>query len=313
MVAYGKICSKVWSAVAGFGTQGIDRERDNYLDFLIQKWVQSLPPDLQLIHPHEGPAADNQPSSLQRLRVLLYLRANQIRILVHRHNVLSATSIAANLTSARLVTDIAKDTIHVLAHLRESSTIYETQQNAFNYFLISALAAIFLAVCHAPAEFSNPCRAEFHSALALLKGFSSKSYSSMRLWKSIRGLRQIAPKLGLSPAAETRDSAVPDLGPATVALTEVQTPIASLLLMPIAGNDTSAMWIPEDPENPGTIGSVGSMSVPDMFQMSHDLTNLFEAFGSGGSRLPQAPYEFHNAGLSLQDNGEISRLFEGLL
>ncbi|KAE9372603.1 hypothetical protein N431DRAFT_439683 [Stipitochalara longipes BDJ] len=312
MVAYGKLCSKVWSAVAGFGAKGIDREKDNYLDFLIQKWLQSLPPDLQLIHPRQGSAADNQPSSLQRLRVFLYLRANQIRILVHRHNVLSALSIAADLNSAHLVTDIAKDTIHILAHLRESSKIYETQPNAFNYFLVSALSAIFLAVCHAPAEFSHTCRTEFHIALSLLKGFSSKSYSSMRLWKSVRGLRHIAPKLGLSPAAEARKSPMPESGIATVGFTDVQPHVASPCLLPIAGNNTSAMWIPEDSENPGT-GSVGSMSVPDMFQMSHDLTNMFEAFGNGGSQLPEAQYEFYNAGLPLQDNGEISRLFEGLL
>lgn len=76
---------------------------------------------------------------------------------------------------------------------------YETQQSTFNYFLICAISAIFLAVCHAPAEFSHSCRAGFYSALGILKDLSSRSFSSKRLWKSIRGLTGIAPKLGLSP------------------------------------------------------------------------------------------------------------------
>lgn len=72
-----------------------------------------------------------------------------MRTFIHHHNVLSASAIAENLADAQLVTDIAKDTISVLAHLRESSTIYETQQVAFKYFLVSAISAMFLAVWHA--------------------------------------------------------------------------------------------------------------------------------------------------------------------
>ncbi|KAG9229952.1 fungal-specific transcription factor domain-containing protein [Amylocarpus encephaloides] len=310
MVAYGKICSKVWGAVAGYSTKFVDREKEAYLDFQIQQWLQFLPSDLQLIHPRQGAVADAQSSSQQRLRVLLYLRANQIRILIHRHNVLSALNIAADLTSARLVTDIAKDTICILVHLRESSTIYETQQNAFNYFLVSALSAIFLAVCHAPAEFSHTCRAEFQNALSLLKDFSSHSYSSMRLWKSLRGLRRIAPKLGLSPAAKALSS---ESRAGTFPLAETHPRVMSLPPIPVADDGTSTAWLHEDSsENPDT-GSTEFVSMPDMFQMSHDLTNLFEAFGNGGGQSYEAQYQSHKKVSSLQDGEEISRLFEGLL
>jgi len=309
MVSYGKICSKVWSAVAGYSTKGVDRETESYLDFQIQQWLKSVPLDLQLVHPRQGGAADTQPRSLQILRVLLYLRANQIRILVHRHNVLSAPSIAENLDNARLVTDIAKDTIGLLVHLRESSSIYETQQSAFNYFLVSALSAIFLAVCHAPAEFSHTCRIEFHSALGLLKDFSSQSYTSMRLWKSVRGLRHIAPKLGLTPAPTNGHSTTPR---ATVAPNEMHSHVALPSLLPAVNHSSPATWLSEGAENLGSL-SAASVSMPDMFQMSNDLTNLFEAFGNGDSQLPQARYHFHNEMLPLQESGEISRLFEGLL
>ena len=92
-----------------------------------------------------------------------------------------------------------KDTICVLIHLRESSTVYEIQQVAFNYFQVSAISAIFLAVCHAPTEFSETCRTEFYDALDPLKDFASHSYSSHHLWKSVRSFKNIAPRTGLSP------------------------------------------------------------------------------------------------------------------
>jgi hypothetical protein len=53
--------------------------------------------------------------------------------------------------------------------------------------------------------------------------------------------------------------------------------------------------------------------MPDMFQMSHDLMNLFEAFGNGGGQSYRAQYQSHNKVFPLQDSEEISRLFEGLL
>jgi hypothetical protein len=68
---------------------------------------------------------------------------------------------------------------------------------AFNWFLVSALAVLFLAVSQAPSQFSGSCKEEFYWALELVKGFSTKSYISRRLWKSIRSLRKLGPEMGL--------------------------------------------------------------------------------------------------------------------
>jgi hypothetical protein len=207
MISYGQICSKVWKAVAGFtDINSINKDTVNYLDFQIQQWLESIPSSLHLIHPRLGDAARNQPRILQMLRTFLYIRANHMRIYVHRHHILSPNSIAQNPSAARLVVDIAKDTIHVLVHLRETSTVYETQQVPFNYFLVSAFSAIFLGVCHAPERFSHTCRTEFYSALELLYTLSARSSITRRLWKGIKGLRHIAPRLGLSPAKSPEDT-----------------------------------------------------------------------------------------------------------
>lgn len=204
LIAYGRISSRVWKAVntSGRVSAKTRKEESGYLDFQIQQWLQGIPPELQLLHPKADDSYIQQPRSLHRLRVLLYVRANHMRMLVHRHTLLSATNITENVSDARAVVEIAKDTIQVLAHLNRTSNIYHTQQVCFNYFLVSALAALFLAVCHGPSYFSESCRTEFYLALDLVKGFSSKSSISRRLWKTIRDLNGIGPKLGLSPNTE---------------------------------------------------------------------------------------------------------------
>jgi hypothetical protein len=334
MISYGGISSKVWNAVAGFNLSKTNsKDTVDYLDFQLQQWVKNIPNDLQLIHPRLGDAARDQPRSLQHLRVLLYVRANHMRIFVHRHHILSPARISQNLASAQLVMDIAKDTIRVLVHLRETSTIYETQQTAFNYFLVSAISAIFLGVCHAPAEFSHSCRMEFYSALGLLSALSAHSSITRRLWKSVKGLNQIAPRLGLAPTGastspssspsnrnaydksqhqkkyqleeSTRD-ALSSVNTHHVEFSSARDSIASAsTLLPAANKSllTDAISLPE---------------IPDTFQIGSDLTALFEAMGhhnQDGLRSSEmaAPVWVTEETSQLQEEREVSQLFEGLL
>ena len=67
----------------------------------------------------------------------------------------------------------------------------------YHQFLTSAIAVLFLASTHAPLRFSANCRTEFYMALELVKDMSSKSWVSQRLWRTIRSLRDYAPRLGL--------------------------------------------------------------------------------------------------------------------
>ncbi|KLU92635.1 hypothetical protein MAPG_11580 [Magnaporthiopsis poae ATCC 64411] len=80
------------------------------------------------------------------------------------------------------------DSIQVLVHLNDSSDIYRRQQAAFNYFLLSALAVLFLAVANDPETFAAPCKKSLHSAIDLLRHLSRHSWGSRRLWRSVRGI-----------------------------------------------------------------------------------------------------------------------------
>lgn len=200
MIRYSRIAAKVWKFISAFNnTNEIKKDEMNYLDWQVLRWAQDIPESLRLTHPStpESGAAIEGPRSLRRLRALLYLRANQLRMLIHRPVLHTAGHIMRYPAESETVVDIAKDTIRFITRLNETSDIYQLQQVAFNWFLVSALAVLFLAVSQAPTQFSGSCKEEFYWALELVKGFSTRSYISRRLWRSIRSLRRLGPQLGL--------------------------------------------------------------------------------------------------------------------
>jgi hypothetical protein len=125
------------------------------------------------------------------LQVLLALQANQLRILVYRQNLLSSERIAEDITGATTAVETAKSTVHMLNCFSRVSNIYFQRPEPFNYFLISALAALFLAVLHAPARFSHVCRPEFYTAVDMVRRSATRARTSRRLQKIIRSLKRI--------------------------------------------------------------------------------------------------------------------------
>lgn len=276
LISYARLSSKVMKYVDNSANLSVKerKEEAGYLDFQLQQWQHAISPELQLIHPSVEQMADKQPRNLQRLRTLLYARCNHLRIVNRRHYLLSASNISDNLSDAKFVVDTAKDTIQVLAHCNRTSNIYQMQQSLFNYFLISALAALFLAVCHGPTYFSETCRAEFMLALDLVKGFSSKSLVSRRLWKTVRELRLLAPKLGLTPGAETgASSGMPSL------TSQQMGAVMADSMVPGQNWMVDTVWSQND--------DLDWMGTQDMgSQMSFALTDLFDAMGAAGIVAP---------------------------
>jgi Fungal specific transcription factor domain len=275
MISYSRIGSKVWQSVCSFSplpSPTLNSQEIGYLDYQILQWHKSIPPELQL---SENPVPQNSSRAIHRLQILLYLRANQMRILIYRPVLHSASSIQENPGNASQVVKLAKDTIQVLTHLNQTTDIYRVQQVCFNYFLISALAVIFLASCHAPVQFSSICRQEFYMALDLVKGFSTKSFVSKRLWKTIKGLKEVGPKLGLSPDVAGNGHGMSAEDPHSS---------AALAMAGLAGHDIG-LGNPFGGE--GINGALGSGNSPmNGFQMSHEMTNLFEAaLGSVGQGM----------------------------
>ncbi|KAL9065286.1 MAG: hypothetical protein Q9157_007524 [Trypethelium eluteriae] len=285
MIAYSNIGSKVWRSVANVDNnrQDVNQEEIGYLDYQIIQWHRSIPESLKYIHPGTGKEPENITRSVQRLRIVLYLRANQMRILIYRPVLHSATSIMENRSHAQTVVDVAKDTVRVLTHVNQTSDIYRTQQVLFNYFLISALAVIFLAVSHAPAQFSSHCRDEFYMALDLVRGFSATSWVSKRLWRTIRELKQVGPKLGLV----LRQSAVDNADAHSS---------AAVAMAGLAGHQIDEMTLYGN--------HAGNHMVNSPNGMANDLTNLFEAAGGFSSLLSSNGGSSSMNGYSVTQNGD---------
>ncbi|KAL7271228.1 hypothetical protein RUND412_006031 [Rhizina undulata] len=201
MVHYSRVAARVWDAIAA-GKEGVPPNSQNvdlrYLDLLVIDWQQSLPAELHyqdISTPPPQPSA--YPKFLKKLQVILFVRANQMRLHIYRPLLLSAANISSNMAGARLAVDTARDTIRVLANLNGTSDLFARCQIHYNHFLLSALAVIFAAVAHAPKVFSDICREEFYMGLSLVKLLSKKSNSSRRLWRTLKSLRRLGPRLGL--------------------------------------------------------------------------------------------------------------------
>ncbi|CAL5874018.1 uncharacterized protein PFLUO_LOCUS8304 [Penicillium psychrofluorescens] len=295
MIPYNRISSKIWySGLGSEGTTDIRRDEIGYLDYQVLQWYKQVPDDLKF-YPAESPKNNDSVSrGMRRLRVLLYLRMNQLRILIYRPVMHSGASIAEDRGHAQTVVDVAKDTVRVLTRLNQMSDIYRTQQVTFNYFLVAALAVLFLAVCHAPSDFNRQVRDEFYMALDLINGFSTKSYVSKRLWKTIKGLRKIGEKLGVLARPFGGDTNDPHS-------------TAAVAMAGLAGHSI------EDLSVYGPMNGVNELGNSPLngLQMSHELTNLFEAVGAFGNFMPPTtgPDGIHGF---VGTDGEIQNTGEGL-
>ncbi|KAJ4352871.1 hypothetical protein N0V95_003846 [Ascochyta clinopodiicola] len=338
MISYSAIGSKVWKSVASTSDAAspsdvkISKEDISFLDFQVLNWHRSIPEPLKFKHPdsqiHHS-ASEPPLRVLHRLQILLYLRANQMRILIYRPVLHTATTILSHLDFAHIVVKVAKDTIRILTFVNQTSDIYRCQQTMFNYFLISALAVLFLAVAHAPAEFSSQCRDEFYMALDLVRGLSGASHVSKRLWRTVRTLKEVGPRLGLVSHEqlllhndEHSDAAVAMAGLAGHTVDEM-----ALYNQRSGHAGTSA--------NPNTLAN-GAHTHPHPATldtphgMALDLTTLFEAAGgtfnlhgfdggmSAGLQNSEAGYatshQSSNPGQNQQgqENDELARIMQDL-
>ncbi|KAJ5665641.1 uncharacterized protein N7477_008089 [Penicillium maclennaniae] len=295
MISYNRISSKIWySGLGSEGTTDIRREEIGYLDYQVLQWYKQIPEELKF-YPVESPKNGESASrGMRRLRILLYLRMNQLRILIYRPVLHSAASIAEDCGHAQTVVDVAKDTVRVLTRLNQMSDIYRTQQITFNYFLVAALAVLFLAVCHAPSDFNRQVRDEFYMALDLVNGFSTKSFVSKRLWKTIKGLRKLGEKLGVFARNFGTDSNDPHS-------------TAAVAMAGLAGHPMEDISLYGQTNGFNELGN----SPMNGLQMSHELTNLFEAVGSFSGFMPSTTGPDGINGFVGTD-GEIHNTGEGL-
>ncbi|KAM0556911.1 hypothetical protein ACHAPJ_005584 [Fusarium lateritium] len=211
MITYSRIGAKVWRQVAHFGpvlARDLRSEELENVDQELLQWYEQIPEEVKVRNWDKEKHITSTPSyNLQRLRIWTYLRLNQMRIWLYTPVLHSATSIMAHPQQSERVVNIAKDTIRYLSHLNNTTNLYRRVQVFYHQFLTSAIAVVFLASVHAPVRFSATCREEFYMALELVKDLSAKSWASQRLWRTIRSLKDVAPRFGLNAEDDPQSTA----------------------------------------------------------------------------------------------------------
>ena len=270
MVDFSRLTSEVWRLVTDTEHGRKESlESLSYLDYRVQQWSNLLPTDLRLNDTLENEIASLSETRLM-LKVLLRLRASQLRIILRKPDLLSRERIAQNVEAVELVVNLARDTVQHIYALHRTTGVYNKHRTAFDSFLVSAVAVFCLVTCYAPDVFYSKVHHDFLIALEVVKGFLTTSISAQRLWKTIRQIRRSSPLL--ESISETSSHVGEASSGALVPInTAKYRPVKEMLAHaatddPIAATDPSNRLDAIDiwPEHP--------------FQISQELDDLFEAF-----------------------------------
>ncbi|KAK9327031.1 fungal-specific transcription factor domain-containing protein [Lipomyces starkeyi] len=212
MIQYSQVVGRVWRAVNAFNPPRhftINTEEIDYIEFLIHRWHQSLPPELRLYSTTDRGQYPSPPQLSRKLQTILYLRHNLMFLHLYRPIMFSTRTIAEHMSYALRAVEIALDSIRELSRLHFETDLYASCQIHYNYFLVSALGVLFTAIIHAPAVFAAPCKREFNMALDLIKLFSKVSRVGRRLWATVKKLRSVTAAYGIRTSAAACPPAIP--------------------------------------------------------------------------------------------------------
>ena len=173
----------------------------------------------------------------------------------------------SNPAHAQRAVDLAKDTIRCLTNLNNTSNLYRRAQVFYHQFLSSAISVVFLASVHAPVRFSSVCREEFYMGLDLVRDLSAKSWVSQRLWRTIKSLKDVAPRFGLNPDDDAHSNAA--LGMIGLARGHMESPSIG---QPPYPNGSSA-----PPVNPGHYAQSTEMN-NNGARIQNELSRIFEGY-----------------------------------
>ncbi|KIV97891.1 hypothetical protein PV10_01591 [Exophiala mesophila] len=222
MTAYARIGPPAWASIidgSGRLKPQIKDEDFDYMDFQVRRWQDSLPRDLVLgsesVADEAASMASN--SSLDRgtqfVRSMLYLRANQFKIVIFRPLLFSPRHARAHSKRVRQLTQLATDNVNHIIDMNENQDLYQKHQPLLNIFLSSALSALFLVYVHSLkvqgrygqadkklfADAEN-ARQVIGKGLGLLQMYLH-CRSSKRLWKKFTSTPGILNRLGFAHLA----------------------------------------------------------------------------------------------------------------
>ncbi|KAK5989529.1 hypothetical protein PT974_11056 [Cladobotryum mycophilum] len=194
MITYCRIASDVrkWLLESTSSlASSFDSTRD-FLDFRVEQWRRNLPAGLHFkgVDDMFQPAKENRGD--YRIRLTLHLRANQMRIIIHRKSAVRTGTNGFDSSTINMLADITHDTIRILVRLAHDTDIYQAQHKTFNHFLETALSSLLLILGSISDDTSRAlCMKGAYDALDLIQQLSTKSPISQRLSEKFHGIQEV--------------------------------------------------------------------------------------------------------------------------
>ena len=176
------------------------QEMFSFFQYRLEEWRKSITTDFQFSHNDKKTDKWNH-----QLRTILYLRANHLGIIIARSFLSGNETIGAGPSEVWTYSvDMAADTIRILTCLDSSPAMHCLNKLQTNYFLITALGILLLAISQGPYNHTPGSLCQNHpsmpaitylkaqhtaiAALNMLYRQAESSSQSQRLWERVRGL-----------------------------------------------------------------------------------------------------------------------------
>lgn len=188
-------------------------EGRDYVLFRIVQWQNNLPTRLRFRGAIDKFDASREKRGEYKLRLMLYLRANQMRTIILRKSAtMSSAPMSMDPSTMDSMVHVAQDTVRVLVNLARNTDFYHAQHRTFNHFLETALSSLLLVVgWTGPAYGSPPCLADTMAALDLIHQLSQHSHITQRLHQKLQVIQQVVDGLkSQDPEQHRRPKATDD-------------------------------------------------------------------------------------------------------
>ncbi|KOS18786.1 putative transcriptional regulatory protein [Escovopsis weberi] len=193
MISYCRIAADVrrWLLESSSSSgSAFDSARD-LLNFRVDQWQRNLPSGLHFggIDDLFRPTQENRGN--YRIRLTLHLRANQMRIIIHRRSAVRAGPNGFDASTIHTLAHVSHDTIRILYRLARETDIYGNQHKTFNHFLEGALSSLLLVLGSINDEaYRAKYMKDAFDALDLIEQLSARSPISQRLREKFHGIRE---------------------------------------------------------------------------------------------------------------------------
>lgn len=165
MVEYVFLGAQAWTSIVKrdilLGGRAPSQDALDFFHYQLDRWRQRLHPSVrfdaeEIDHDSTIFITRQENTSDVYLKSLLYLRSNQVQILVLRPVLMRLETATSSPVLAKQVVSIARRSIRALHQLSVKSNLYRKRQMVFNHFLGSSMTVLFLAAALDAVQKTSP-------------------------------------------------------------------------------------------------------------------------------------------------------------